>query len=178
MMFGFYEPDCDCPMSSDMSDPVVGAQKWNSMLAPLASRGTVLGSPSMCKQTAENWLTPFKEAGLHADWKVTSIHVNVADLAGVQRDVEHYASKYGKPIWVSEFACVHAGNGFFNPCTDQGEIDNFINTVVPWLEANETVVAYGASNGAGLGSTWPLIHQGKLTHTGNTYLNALKNLKK
>lgn len=177
-MFGFYEPDCNCPMSADMSDPVYGARKWNEMLAPLAKKGTTLGSPSMCKQADEDWLTPFKKAGLDADWEVTSIHINAHNLDGVKRDVEHYAKKYGKPIWVSEFACVHAGPDFFNPCTDQGEIDNFINAIVPWLEANETIVAYGASNGEGLGNVWPLLKNGALSHSGHTYVNALKNLRK
>jgi hypothetical protein len=176
-MFGFYEPDCDCPMSSDISDPTIGAKKWNDFLAPLAKKGTKLGSPSMCKQTAENWLTPFKEAGLDADWDVTNIHINVNTLAGVQKDVEYYVSKYGKKVWVSEFACVSAGNGFFNPCTDQNEINNFINEVVPWLQANESVAAYAASNGEGLGTTWPLFHSdGSLSETGMTYLSAVKSV--
>lgn len=173
IMFGFYEPDCDCPMSSDISDPTVGAANWNSLIAPLADKGTILGSPSMCKQYDETWLTPFKAAGLDADWDVTSIHINKNTLAGVQEDVEYYASTYGKPLWVSEFACVDDTDEFV-ACTDQDEINTFINEVVAFFEGNSSVIAYGASNGEGLGTVWPLTSNGALTATGTTYINALK----
>ena len=177
-MMGFYEPDCDCPMSSSISDPTTGAQQWNQLIAPLAEQGTVLGSPSMCKQRAEDWLTPFLEAGA-TEWDVTNIHVNKNSLEGVKEDIEYYASTYGKKLWISELACVDDQNGF-TPCSDQGEIDNFLQEVVPWLEANETVVAYGPSNGEGLGDVWPLFKHdsdGELSATGQTYLSVLQKLQ-
>ena len=177
LMFGFYEPDCDCPMSSDISDPTVGAAHWNSLIAPLAAKGTKLGSPSMCKQTDEDWLTPFMQTGLHADWDVTSIHINRDSLEGAMDDVGYYAAKYGKPVWVSEFACV-SPEPTWQPCTDQGQIDGFINDVVKFFEGNSSVVAYGPSNGEGLGDVWPLFNQqtGALSASGQAYLNALKGL--
>ena len=175
IMMGFYEPDCDCPMSSSISDPTTGAQQWNDLIAPLADKGTVLGSPSMCKQKAEDWLQPFLDAGA-ADWDVTNIHVNKNSLDGVKEDIEYYVSTYGKKVWVSELACVDDQGGF-DPCSDQGEIDDFLNQVIPYLESNEDVVAYGPSNGAGLGDTWPLFTSGgDLTTTGKTYLSVLQNL--
>ena len=173
-MFGFYEPDCDCPMSSSISDPATGASQWNELIAPLAAKGTKLGSPSMCKQTAEDWLTPFQQKA-EADWDVTSIHINVNTLEKAMNDVNYYVSTYGKPVWVSEFACV-SPEPTWEPCTDQGEIDNFIYSVVKYFQANESVVAYGPSNGEGLGDVWPLFNDGKLSKTGETYLNALKGL--
>lgn len=144
---------------------------------PLAAKGTVLGSPSMCKQSSENWLAPFKAAGLDADWNVTSIHVNVNSLAGAQKDVNHYVAKYGKKVFVSEFACVDTSAGL-SPCTDQTVIDNFINAVVPYFEHSNDAVGYGPSNGNGLGNVWPLINTStkQLSATGNTYLAALKAL--
>lgn len=71
IMFGFYEPDCDCPDSSEMSASSA-ASAWDSLIAPLASKGTVLGSPSMCKQYNEDLLTPFK-AAISTAWDVTSV---------------------------------------------------------------------------------------------------------
>jgi hypothetical protein len=53
---------------------------------------------------------------------------------------DHYAS-YGKPIWVTEFACVDDVNGFV-PCTDQGEINSFINDIVDLFESDSRVAAY------------------------------------
>lgn len=72
------------------------ATSWNNLLAPLAKKGTVLGSPSMCKQKDEDFLTPF-QAQITRSWNITSIHVNKPDLAGVKADVEYYRNKYGKP---------------------------------------------------------------------------------
>ena len=142
IMFGFYEPDCDCDMSSQMS--VSSAQtQWDALLAPLAEKGVVLGSPSMCKQKDEDFLTPFKDNGAR-DWDVTSIHINKPDLDGVKEDVEYYVSTYGKPIWVTEFACVDDDAGWA-PCTDQSQINSFINDAVSYFEGNENVVAYGPS---------------------------------
>ncbi|KAK3676960.1 hypothetical protein LTR78_003165 [Recurvomyces mirabilis] len=175
IMFGFYEPDCTCTMSSDMSTTDAATQ-WNSLIAPMKAKGTVLGSPSMCKQKDEDFLTPFK-SGITTDWDVTSIHVNKNNLQGAKDDVEYYVNKYNKPVWVSEFACVDDANGF-TACTDQGQIDQFINDVVSYFESNSNVVAYGPSNGDGLGTVWPLTDAstGALTPSGQTYLNAIKNL--
>lgn len=179
IMFGFYEPDCDCTMSSEISDPSTGLDMWNQYLKPLAAKGTTLGSPSMCTQKDETWLSQFsgKATGQElATWDVTSIHINKNSLQGAKDDVEYYVAKYGKPVWVSEFACVDDVGGF-NPCTDQSEIDTFINDVVAFFQGNDSVVAYGPSNGAGLGDVWPLTDSnGALTHSGQTYINAISNL--
>jgi hypothetical protein len=114
IMFGFYEPDCECPMSADMSTSDAATQ-WDSLLAPLADKGTVLGSPSMCKQYDEDFLTPFKSA-ISTDWDVTSIHINKPNVSEAQKDVEYYVKTYNKPVWVSEFACVN-DQPSWSPCT-------------------------------------------------------------
>lgn len=178
-MFGFYEPDYHCPDSSNI-DPTAGTAAWNTLIAPLAGTGTILGSPSMATQKDEKWLTPFSVNNvtgaslLDAHWDVTSIHINKLNLTGVQADIEYYVAKYQKPVWVSEFACVDDKD--WSPCTNQADIDNFLKSVVPYLQANESVVAYGPSNGNGLGDVWPLFNNktGELSATGTTYLNILK----
>ena len=174
IMFGFYEPDCYCPDSSDMSTSA-GASDWNNLIAPLAKKGTILGSPSMCKQYDEDWLTPFKES-INVHWDVTAVHINKPNVSEAKMDIEYYWSTYKKPIWVAEFACVH-DQPSWEPCTDQGEIDTFIKDVVKYFEGNEHVVAYGPSNGAGLKDVWPLTDSnGDITHSGKTYLHAIKGL--
>ncbi|KAK5125298.1 hypothetical protein LTR08_005360 [Meristemomyces frigidus] len=57
IMFGFYEPDCECTMSSEMSTDSA-ASAWDELIKPLGDSGTVLGSLSMCKQLDEDFLTP------------------------------------------------------------------------------------------------------------------------
>ncbi|OQO01901.1 hypothetical protein B0A48_12374 [Cryoendolithus antarcticus] len=174
IMFGFYEPDCNCPDSSEMTTGEA-ASDWDSLIAPLAKEGTVLGSPSMCKQKDEDFLTPFKSA-ISTDWDVTSVHINKPDLDGVKAVVEYYWNTYQKPIWVSEFACVN-DTPSWSPCTDQTQVNSLINDAVAYFQSNEHVVAFGPSNGNGLGDVWPLTDSaGKLTTSGQTYLNAIKSL--
>ncbi|KAK3721395.1 hypothetical protein LTR37_003271 [Vermiconidia calcicola] len=175
IMFGFYEPDCYCPSSADMSVSS-GASDWNALLAPLGKKGTVLGSPSMCKQYDEDWLSPFKKS-ISRPWDVTAIHINKPNVAEAKKVVNYYVKKYKKPIWVQEFACVH-DQPSWQPCTDQGEINSYIKGMVKYLEGNKNVVAYGPSNGEGLGDVWPLTKDGALTASGRTYLNAIKGLNK
>lgn len=105
IMFGFYEPDCSCDMSSEMSVSSA-ASSWDSLLAPLAAKGTVLGSPPLCKQLDETFLAPFGQA-ISGTWDVTSVHINKPNVSEAQKVVEYYKEKYGKPVWVSEFACVN-----------------------------------------------------------------------
>ncbi|KAF2719832.1 glycoside hydrolase family 128 protein [Polychaeton citri CBS 116435] len=174
IMFGFYEPDCSCDMSSDMSTSA-GTAQWNSLLAPMAKKGTVLGSPSMCHQRDEIWLQPFIDGGLDADWDVTSVHINKPNITGVKEDIEYYLSTYKKPIWVSEFACVDDKNGFV-ACTDQDQINTFISDAVNFFQGNDSVVAFGPSNGAHLGTVWPLTKDGELTASGKAYRDAIKDL--
>ena len=107
---------------------------------------------------------------------MTAVHINKPSLAEAKKDVEYYFNKYKKPIWVAEFACVH-DQPSWEPCTDQSEINTFINDVVKYFEESAHVVAYGPSNGAGLGDVWPLTDSsGDLTASGKTYLNAIKGL--
>jgi len=74
---------------------------------------------------------------------------------------------------VTEFACVDDVNGF-TPCSDQGEIDSFINDIVALFESDGRVAAYAFSNGKGLGSQWPMTSpSGGFSESGKTYLNAI-----
>jgi hypothetical protein len=54
-------------------------------------------------------------------------------------------------------------NGF-TPCTNQAEIDKYINEIVPLLEADSRVISYYYSDGYGLGSVWPTVFNGKLSY--------------
>ena len=78
-------------------------------------------------------------------------------------DVEYYLGKYKKPKWVSEFACVD--NVTWTPCVVAHEIKTFIQDVVAFLQGNQSVVAYGYSDGDGLGDA-----------SGRVYLDAINAL--
>lgn len=169
---GFYEPDWQAPYSSNMNPPTA-ASSWTSTLAKLGN--TLIGSPSMATQKDEQWLTPFMEAlGVtEPPWDYTCIHTNKNTSDGVKEDVGYYWTKYGKPVWVSEFACVNDKDWVM---CDQDTVNSFIPEVVDFFENNSSVIAYGYSNGAGLGDVWPLINNvtGDLTPSGTCYLDVLQ----
>ncbi|KAJ3488079.1 hypothetical protein NLJ89_g11652 [Agrocybe chaxingu] len=124
----------------------------------------------MCKQIDETWLAEFAQK-ISTPWDFTAVHINKNNLDGVKKDIAHYMT-YGKPIWVTEFACVNDHDGFV-PCTDQKEINNFIDDVVPYFESEPNVYAYAYSNGLGLGDVWPLMNGDSLSESGRTYLAAI-----
>ncbi|KAK7033198.1 Glyco-hydro-cc domain-containing protein [Favolaschia claudopus] len=170
-MLGFEEPDCPSGGGSAGMSVDDGVKLWEEKIAPFKAKGTKLGSPSMCKQVAETWLKEFSNK-IKTDWDFTAVHINKNNMDGVRADIEHYA-QYGKPLWITEFACVDDVNGF-TPCTDQGQINSFINQIVPLFEGDGRVAAYAYSNGMGLGNVWPMTNSnGDLTESGRTYINAI-----
>lgn len=179
---GFFEPDCPGYMSADM-DVDSGLRLWNEIVEPMKNKGTALISPSMCKQMAETWLQEFKEKG--GDWQFTNVHINKPDGKSVRAAVDQYLDRYGKDLWVSEWACVYdhtgrtcdrADDNQFCPCTDMGEIENYINGTVYLFEHHPRIAAHAFSNGDGLGDQWKLWDKwgGDLTATGRLYRNALQ----
>lgn len=148
-----------------------GVGEWEALIAPLKRRGTMIGSPSMCKQADETWLKEFASK-ISTPWDFTAIHVNKNNLDGVKKDIDHYWKTYGKPIWVTEFACVNDHNAF-TPCTNQGQINSFIHQVVDYFEHDSRVYAYAFSNGEGLGTVWPMMRKGVFSESGKAYLAAI-----
>ncbi|TFK40121.1 hypothetical protein BDQ12DRAFT_602247 [Crucibulum laeve] len=170
-VLGYEEPDCASGSGSAGMTVDAGVSEWESLIAPLADRGTKLGSPSMCKQADETWLSKFRDR-IDTEWDFTTVHINKNSLAGVKKDIDHYWNTYGKPIWVTEFACVDDYHTF-TPCTDQAQINQFINEIVPYLQKEDRVYAYAYSNGLGLGDVWPLMKGNALSESGKTYLAAI-----
>jgi len=170
-ILGYEEPDCKSGSGSAGISVWDAARTWDELVAPFGRQGSLIISPSMCKQADEDWLTPFKNA-VKFDWNITAVHINKVDMDGVRKDLDHYWNVYKKPIWVTEFACVNDVNGFV-PCTDQNQINRYINDIVDLMEADSRVYAYGYSNGWGLGEVWPLTRWGQLSDSGRTYLNAI-----
>ncbi|KAK5996163.1 hypothetical protein PT974_04591 [Cladobotryum mycophilum] len=153
-LLGFNEPDCSGADTSANIAVDKGVSLWNSMIVPWGQKGSLLGSPSMCRQKDESWLKQFKSKQLARDWDFTAIHIYKPDMAGVQADIDYYWKTYGKPIWVTEFGCVYDQQGF-KACSDQNQINKWIYDVVDLFEHNEHVAAYAYTDGGGLGNLWP-----------------------
>ena len=171
---GFEEPDCEAGGgSAGMADSAAAASVWDQQMGRFKDAGSLLISPSMCHQADETYLKPFDDAA-KVKWDITNVHINKLDKEGIKKDLDHYAS-YGKPLWVSEFACVDDQNGF-TACEDPTQINQYINDIVEILENDSRVVAYAFSNGIGLGQHWKLTNDdgSALSDAGQTYLNAIK----
>ena len=143
VFFGFYEPDCGCNSSSNIANVQTGVQEWNKWIKPLAARGVALGSPPMCTQLDQSWLTTFAAAGV--SWDVTSVHVNKPTVAEGKAVVEYYAKTFGKPVWVSELTCVNDKD--WSSCGNQSAVNAFIDGMAEYLEGNDDVVAWGFNTG-------------------------------
>lgn len=126
-------------------------------------------------QGGETWLGQFKDGGLSRDWDFTTAHIYKIDMDGVKGVLDHYRS-YGKPIWVTEFACVDDSGGFAG-CTDQDTVTQWIKDVVDLFENDPDVMAYSYTDdggSGGLGPVWSPSSNGQLTTSGQTYLDAIK----
>ncbi|KAL9936877.1 hypothetical protein V8E36_004112 [Tilletia maclaganii] len=174
VVIGFEEPDCPTGNGSSGVSVSTGARIWNEIIGPLRKDGTILVSPSMCKQTDEDWLTPFK-AEIDVHWDVTNVHVNQDNVEDVKREIDYYWNKYRKPIYVTELACVHVKPSW-NVVTNQQLINRYIRDVVEYFESDDRVAVYQYSTGMGLADQWRLTEPGtkELTESGRVYRDAIK----
>jgi len=150
-------------------------QAWNKLLKPLGARGVPLGSPPMCTQLDQSWLSAFAAQGV--TWDVTSVHVNKPSAAEGKAVVEYYVQKFGRPVWVSEFTCVNDKD--WSSCGNQSVVNTFIDEMVEYFEGNDDVVAYGANTGEGVPGVWNLFANTwpqQLTATGKHYQAVLESL--
>lgn len=168
-MLGFNEPDCPTGESSDMSVQSA-VQTWNQYIAPLGNKGALLISPAMCMQESETWLRSFSSGGLAADFDVVAVHIYTTTVEGARKVLDHYWNTYRKPMWITEFGCVDAPNGFV-PCWDQNQVNAFMYDVVDLFQKHPNVYAYAPCD---VGNAWKLGQSGALTATGWAYMNAIK----
>lgn len=91
----FYNP-------RDLRADKSAAALYNQLMVPKGNAGSLLLSPSMCKQMAEDgWLANF-QTKISKDFDITNVHINKNNMAGVRASIDYYYNKYKKPIWVTE----------------------------------------------------------------------------
>jgi hypothetical protein len=87
-------------------------------------------------------------------------------------DITDIINLYNKPIWVTEFAPQDSTSSQNNPnLYTQTEVNNFINTVIPWMNSNSMVERY-AWHDSKTGTSAIFTIDGQLTETGITYRDA------
>jgi len=129
-VMGFNEPNE--VGQSNIPDGRYGCQLWQQYIAPLKNQGYRLISPgTSSRPNGFDWMKDFFAAGCDAD--VVALHwydINVEDFKAY---VTKFHDAFGKPIWVTEYACQNFNGG---PQKSRDEIFDFHQQVTAWM--NET----------------------------------------
>ncbi|UZJ56078.1 hypothetical protein CBS101457_005398 [Exobasidium rhododendri] len=166
-VIGFNEADFEGEGSSGLISTADAVSAWDEYIAPHGKAGSILISPSCAKQADETWLGPFLKA-VKTQPDVVNVHIFKNKASEITAVLDHYA-QYGKPMWVTEIACINY-SGATSYCS-QAQTDTFITEAVKILEADSRVAAYAWSDADNGPSE-------KLTSTGDTLSTTGSMLKK
>ncbi|KAG6837938.1 hypothetical protein H0H93_008332 [Arthromyces matolae] len=136
-VLGFNEPNQQG--QSDMS-PEYGAQLWKQYIQPLQSQGYSLISPAPTNAASGvTWLQSFFTAcdGCHFDG--IAVHWYGTDPQAFISYMEHIHTTFGKPIWVTEYACQNFGSGA--QCSSD-DVWNFMTVTKNWMDATDYIAHY------------------------------------
>jgi hypothetical protein len=141
-VIGFNEADFSGQGSSGLISTSDAANAWDTYIAPHGAAGSVLISPSCAKQQSETWMGPFLKA-VKTQPDVINVHIFKNKASQISTDLDHFA-KYGKPLWITEMACIDYSSG--TQYCNQEETNTFINEAIKILEADDRVAAYAWSD--------------------------------
>lgn len=141
-ILGFNEPNF---AGSNFIEPVQAASLWRDHLEPGARAAGIsafvspaVNGPGSGGVQADSWLDGFFGAcGGHCKVDAIAVHIYACDLDNFQNQLNQY-KKYGKQIWVTEFAC-QTWNGQFY---DMSQQMSYMQKVVPILEQESLVQRY------------------------------------
>lgn len=172
-VMGYNEPDFQGSGSSGVIPVETAAAAWEQYLAPHAKAGAKLISPSMAMQKDETWLASFLKA-IKTQPEIIAVHIFQDNMDGVKGVLDHFA-QYGKPMWITEFACINYQGPSPVYC-DQGKVDSMLQQMVELFESDSRVAAYSvsdASNGP-FGDLTPNQQGQSLSATGKSYMASVQ----
>jgi len=120
--------------------PEDAAKAWKTYMEPYAGKAQ-LGSPAVTNSGSAgqglDWLNSFM-GNCSSDCTIDFVAVHWYDSNGSVDYFKQYMQKAsqqaaGKPIWITEFG--------MNGASDSDQA-NFLNQVIPWLEAQDFVARY------------------------------------
>ncbi len=164
-VLGYNEPDHKKQSNITVEDAL---ESWPT----LASKAEFVGSPSMAgNPVTGDWFPRFMAAGPKVDFVTVHWYKGV-DPKHFIKDIEAVYTKYGKPVWVTEFAPQTTNNAKLNPNKyTQEQVDRFISETVRWMESTPWVERYAIFD-PGIGTCALFDENGELTATGTTYANS------
>ncbi|KAG8527360.1 uncharacterized protein KY384_007512 [Bacidia gigantensis] len=122
-------------------EPAEAVQLWRDKMEPFAKQGVTIGAPGTLQNTQDfDWLNKFIDACTGCSIGFIALHwfdkAGAAQVPGFKETVgkaKVIADKIGKPVWVDNFSA----DG------DAAAQKEFLGEVVPWLEQQSYVQAYG-----------------------------------
>ncbi|EIN03961.1 hypothetical protein PUNSTDRAFT_77194 [Punctularia strigosozonata HHB-11173 SS5] len=159
-LLGFNEPDLS---SQSNLSPSAAAAAWKTYMEPFAGKAKLV-SPAITNGAAPMgtaWLDDFLSACSGCTIDAIAIHIYDAasNTAYFQNYISDIGTKYGKPVWVTEF-------GATGSTSDQ---QTFLETMLPFLDGLSSVERYsyfGDFSGTFVDSS------NKLLALGETYASA------
>ena len=166
-LLGFNEPDNINQSNMTVSDALT---LWPS----LVSKAVSIGSPATAEDPVTGfWLTSFMSGAPTPKVDFVTLHwYKGPDVARFKKDVSALCSKFGKPVWVTEFAPQTTSSARSNPTKyTQTQVNSFLNSVISWMEQQSCVQRY-AWHDAKSGTSALFNADGTLTETGRAYAAA------
>ena len=135
----------------------------------ITMKAKYVGSPAMAGNPVKGeWFPAFMRANPKVDF-VTVHWYGGVDAKRFIKYVEAVHEKYGKPIWVTEFAPQTVASSAAQPNKyTQRQVDQFIDATIRWLEKTSYVQRY-AWHHSYTGTSALFDETGKLTATGRKY---------
>ncbi len=164
-VLGYNEPDLEEQSDITVEDAL---KSWPT----LASKAEFVGSPSMAgNPVTDDWFLRFMAADPKVDFVDVHWYKGV-DPQHFINDIEEVHTKYGKPVWVTEFAPQSTDSAKLNPNQyTQKQVDRFISETVHWMESTPWVERYAIFD-PGIGTCALFDENSELTDTGRTYANS------
>lgn len=168
-LLGFNEPDVKAQANMTVDQAI-------SLWPKLQATGLRLGSPA-CKNPASPWLADFmakaKRKGLRVDFVTTHVYAwpNADDFLN---KITMLHEKYGKPIWVTEYAVADWNATSSNPCRySRAQTEDFMRATVAGLRAMPFVERFAwktrSAKDIKMGCSALFHTNGSLTSTGKLY---------
>jgi len=145
-VMGFNEPNQDGQSDISWQEAV---SLWQQHIEPLATGSGAMRTVSPAVTSAPSglvWMKNFVNNcdGCHID--VIALHWYSTDPDDFISYVKSFHDAFGKPIWVTEFACQNMNGG---PQCSQSDANNFMRKVTSWMDSTyyvERYFAFGLSN--------------------------------
>mgnify|MGYP001222864406 CR=1 FL=1 len=117
-----------------------GAKLWRQYIQPLASQGYRLISPAPTNgPSGEGWLKEFFSACSGCTVDGVATHFYGTDAEALIGHINRYHQVFGRPIWLTEFACQNFGGGA--QCS-RDQVFAFMKRTTQYMDSQGWVALY------------------------------------